>query len=143
ERSAEWNTQYRETYGDQQSYWDRTTVNLDNSPLTTTGTGLSRITSATTNPDRLTYNFGTGTLINYSGNQYQTSGLGFQIPWGGRPDLPQQWPGSANFISHFGKTFWLGPVDNFADRDNNTRDISITHNFSPDLTARLTWQGSD
>jgi TonB-dependent Receptor Plug Domain len=140
ERSGEWNTQYRTTYGDQQSFWNRTTVNLDNSALVTTGTGLSQI-SATN--DRLTYNFSTQSVLNYVGNQYQTNGINYQIPWNGNPNVPQDWYGGANMIKSFGKTFWLGPVDNFADRDNNTRSVSIEHRFSSDLTALVGWQSSD
>ncbi|MEO7411891.1 MAG: TonB-dependent receptor plug domain-containing protein, partial [Opitutaceae bacterium] len=140
ERSAEWNIQYRRTYGEQASFWNRTTVNLDNSALVTTGTGLTQI-SATT--DRLTYNLSTGTLINYVGNQYQTTGLGYQIPWGGRPDLPQQYPGSANFKPGMGKDFFLGPIDSIADRDLNANQMVLEHTFTPNLSARLTWQGSD
>ena len=148
ERSGEWNTQYRTTYGDQQSFWDRTTVNLDNSALPATpagqpGTGLSRISGNNGLNDRLTYNFATKSLINYRGNQYQTSGINYQIPWEGNPHVPTQWPGGANMIRSFGKDFWLGPVDNFADRDNNSRHISISHNFTPNLTARLIYQSSD
>ncbi len=145
ERSSEWNTQYRTTYGDQQSFWDRTTVNSNNTLLPTTpagqpGTGLSQI-SATN--DRLTYNFGTKSVFNYVGNQYQTTGINYQIPWHGNPNVPQQWFGGANMLKGFGKTFWLGPVDNFADRDNNTRSVSIEHRFSSDLTALIGWQSSD
>ena len=145
ERSNEWNTQYRTTYGDNQNFWDRKTVNLDNTALPATpagqiGTGLSLI-SATN--DRLTYNFATKSLINYVGNQYQTTGLGYQIPWKGNYNVPQDWFGGANMIRSFGKTFWLGPVDNFADRDNNTRNVSLTHTFTPNLTLRVTWNASD
>ncbi len=140
EKSSEWNTQYRRTYGDQQSLWNRTTVNLNNTALTTAGTGVSQI-SATN--DRLTYNFGTKSLINYRGNQYQTTGLGYQIPWEGNPNVPTQWLGGANLLGGIDKKFWLGPIDNFADRDNNTSNVSIDHSFTPDLSARLTWQSSD
>ncbi|MEO6567309.1 MAG: TonB-dependent receptor plug domain-containing protein, partial [Opitutaceae bacterium] len=140
ERSAEWNIQYRRTYGEQASFWNRVTVNADNSALTTTGTGLSQI-SATN--DRLTYNFSTGTLLNYKGNQYQTTGLGYQIPWGGRPDLPQEWQGTRNFKSSMGKTFFLGPIDSIADRDLNAQQAVLEHTFTPNLSARLTWQASD
>lgn len=140
ERSAEWNIQYRKTWGEQASFWNGTTVNTNNTALTTAGTGLSIISQTT---DRLTYNFSTGTLINYAGNQYQTSGLGYQIPWGGRPDLPQQWYGSANFKPGMGKTFFLGPIDSIADRDLNARQVVLEHTFSSNLSARLTWQASD
>ncbi len=142
ERSAEWNTQYRRTYGDQQNLWDRTTVNPNNAALTLTGTGLSQInTSATT--DRLVYNFGTKSVINYRGNQYQTTGLGHQVPWEGNPNIPTEWAAGKNMLRSFGKTFWLGPVDNFADRDNNTKTLTVDHVFTPNFTARLLWGGSD
>jgi hypothetical protein len=145
EKSSEWNIQYRRTWGEQASFWDRTTVNTNNTLLPVTpagqpGTGLSLISQ---NNDRLTYNFGTNSIVNYRGAQYQTTGLGYQIPWGGRPDLPQQWPGSANFKPGMGKDFFLGPADNIADRDNNTRMVALDHIFTPNLTARLTWQSSD
>ena len=142
ERSGEWNTQYRRTYGDQQNLWDRTTVNLNNSALTLTGTGVSQINTSATN-DRLVYNFGTNSLINYRGNQYQTTGLGHQVPWNGNPNIPKDWAAGARMLPGFDKEFWLGPVDNFADRDLNTKRVSIDHVFAPNWTARLTWQGSD
>lgn len=142
EKSSEWNTQYRRTYGDQQNLWNRTTVNLDNSALTLTGTGLSQINTNATN-DRLVYNFGTNSVINVRGNQYQTTGLGHQIPWEGNPNIPTEWAAGANMLKGFDKHFWLGPVDNFADRDNNTKSAALDHTFSPNLTARLSWQGSD
>ena len=79
------------------------------------------------------YNFGTKSVINYRGNQYQTTGLGHQIPWDGNPNIPTDWLAGANMIRSVGKTYWLGPVDNFADRDNNTKTLTIDHVFSPNL----------
>ena len=141
EKSSEWNIQYRKTWGEQASFWNRTTVNANNTALaTTTGTGLSLLSQ---NADRLTYNFSTGSLLNYRGNQYQTSGLGYQIPWGGRPDLPQEYYGSANFKPGMGKTFFLGPIDSIADRDLNAHQVVLEHTFTPNLSVRFTWQASD
>lgn len=145
EKSSEWNIQYNKRYNDQASFWNRTTVNLDNTLLPVTpagerGTGLSLISQ---NNDRLTYNFGTNSLINYRGVQYQTSGLNYAIPWGGRPDLPQEYPGSANFKKGIGKDFFLGPIDNIADRDHNMTQVVLDHTFTSNLSARFTFQSSD
>ncbi len=142
ERSGEWNNQYRRTYTDQQNLWDRTTVNQNNSVIATTAAAGISVISATT--DRLVYNFATKSLINYrSATQYQTNGLGYNIPWGGNPNIPTEWAGGANMLKGFDKKFWLGPADDFADRDLNARTLALDHSFSPDWTARLTWSGSD
>ena len=139
EKSAEHNLQYRKTYGEQASIWNGTTVNADNSALlgnvsaSLAAAGIQQI-SATT--DYLAYNFGTNTLLNYKGNQYRTVGLGYQIPWEGRPDLP-------NFQRGFGRRFNLGPADVIADRDFNAHSFFIEHRFSADWSAQIAFIGSD
>lgn len=139
ERSAEWNIQFRRTYGEQASVWNRTTVNNDNTALlgntsaSLAAAGLGQI-SATN--DYLVYNFGTGSLYNYKGNQYQTVGLGYQIPWEGRPDLP-------NFKQGISKTFFLGPADSIADRDLNAHAFYLEHRFTPSWFLQLAYIISD
>ena len=94
--------------------------------------------------DRLVYNFATKSLINYrSATQYQTNGSGHSIPWEGNPNIPTEWAAGANMLKGFDKKFWLGPADDFADRDLNARSLALDHTFSPNWTARLTWSGSD
>ena len=142
ERSTEHNIQFRKTWAEQASLWDQKTFNDTNTLIANQGSfGLGQLGNATT--DRLIYNFGTKSLINYKGIQYQTSGLGYQIPQGGRLDLPREYYGSANFHPGFSKNFRLGPIDNIADRDNNTRTISLEHRFTPNLFMLFTWVGSD
>jgi outer membrane receptor protein involved in Fe transport len=134
ERSGEWNIQYRKTYAEQASIWNGTRFNEDNSAITGPGTfGLGQI-SATN--DYLVYNFGTGGLLNYKGNQYQSLGLGYQIPWDGRSDLP-------NFKRGVEKRFNLGPADIIADRDLNARNIHIDHRFTATLFTQLAYITSD
>ena len=134
ERSAEWNILYRKTWAEQASIWNRTTVNNDNTAITNPGaSGLGQI-SAT--QDYLVWNFGTSSLLNYRGNQYQTIGLGYQIPWEGRSDIP-------NFRPGVSKSFFLGPADSIADRDLNARGLYIEHRFNPDLFAQLAYITSD
>ena len=134
ERSAEWNIMYRKTYSEQASFWNRTTVNNDNTAITGPGSfGLGQV-SATN--DYLVYNTGTNSLLNYKGNQYQTVGLGYQIPWEGRPDLP-------NFKPGVSKRFFLGPADMFTDRDLNARGFYLEHRFTPGLFAQLAYITSD
>lgn len=142
EKSSEYNIQFRKSWGDQASFWDRTTVNDNNTLIANPGTfGLGIINQ---NNDRLVYNFNTQSLINYGRTlQYQTSGLGYQIPTHGRPDLPQQYPGGANFHPGLAKDFRLGPIDNIADRDNNTRFVMLEHRFTPNLYSMVGWVGSD
>ncbi|MEO6567598.1 MAG: TonB-dependent receptor [Opitutaceae bacterium] len=135
ERSAEWNVLYRKTYGENASLWDRTTVNDTNTAIANSGTfGLSTYGSAT--QDRYVWNFGTNSLINYRGIQYQTNGLGFQIPWAGRPEF-------ANFKPGMDKKFFLGPADAIADRDLNARAVTLDHRFTPNLFAQIQWTSSD
>lgn len=134
ERSAEWNIQYRKSYNDQASIWDRTTSNTDNTTIIANPTvaGISQI-SATT--DYLVYNFGTKALYNYRGAQYQSVGLGYVIPWEGRADLPR--------FDGVSKKFFLGPADSFADRDLNAKAVYLEHRFSPDWFLQLAYIASD
>ncbi|MEO7736930.1 MAG: hypothetical protein ABIS11_02215, partial [Candidatus Dojkabacteria bacterium] len=134
ERSGEWNIQYRKTYGNNASIWNRTTFNNDNTAITSPGTfGLGQV-SATN--DYLVYNFGTNNLYNYKGFQYQTLGLGYQIPWEGRTDIP-------NFNSGVSKRFNLGPTGVIADRDLNARNFHLDHAFTPTLFTQLAYITSD
>lgn len=135
ERSAEWNILYRRTYGENASLWNRTTVNENNTAITNAGAaGLS--TYGSTTQDRWVWNFGTNSLINYRAVQYQTNGLGYQIPWGGRPEF-------ANFKPGIAKDFFLGPADAIADRDMNARSLTLDHRFSPNLFGQIGWSSSD
>jgi outer membrane receptor protein involved in Fe transport len=140
EKSSEYNIQYRKTWGDNASYWDRRTVNENNTTIANAGNfGISTIN---TGGDTLVYNANTRTFINYGRTiQYQTFGVGFQVPWKGRPDLAAL--GVPNFHPGFPKDFRFGPIDNIADRDNNTRSIALEHRFTPSLSAHVSWTGSD
>jgi outer membrane receptor protein involved in Fe transport len=128
QRDAEKNVAYRKTYSEQASRWDRATFNNDNTPIANFASfGLQQV-SATN--DYLVWNFGTSSLLNYKGNQYASVGLGYQIPYFGRPDLP-------NFKSGVGKDFNLGPADSKFDRDFNAQSFWLEHRFSADLYVQL------
>ena len=134
ERSAEWNIQYRKTYAEQASIWNGTRFNNDNTVIANPGTfGLGQV-SAT--QDYLVWNFGTNSLLNYRGNQYQTIGLGYQIPWEGRKDIP-------NFKAGVDKEFFLGPADSIADRDLNAKAVYLEHSFTRNIYAQLAYIASD
>lgn len=139
ERTAESNLLYQRTFGENASLWNRTFFNNDNTTTLTaaqaTAAGVSALQNTVTN-DRLTYNFGLDRLVNYRGVQYQTTGLGYQIPWSGRPDLP-------NFKTGVGKSFNLAPVDAMADRDANNYSLWLDHRFTPALFAQLGYTSSD
>ena len=144
ERSSEFLTSYRKTYGEQASIWNRTRVNEDNTTIANPGTfGLGQITTTTMTvggvsmpSDYLIYNFGTSSLLNYKGPQYQTIGLGYQIPWEGRSDLP-------NFKSGNGQTFNVGPADAQSDRDLNAKSVYLEHSFTPNWAVELAYIASD
>ena len=128
QRDGEQNVAYRKTYGENASRWDRKTFNNDNTAIANVATfGLGQISPTN---DRLIWNFGTNSLMNYKGNQYETVGLGYQIPWAGRPDLP-------NFMPGVSKRFSLGPADSFYDRDFNAQSFWLDHRFSSNLYVQL------
>lgn len=136
ERSTELNVQYRKSYAENASIWDRKTFNDNNTTITNPNSfGLEQV-SATT--DYYVYNFAAPQygLINYVGNQYRTRGLGYQIPWAGRPDIP-------NFKPGVSKKFNLGPADSLADRDLNYRAVYLEHQFAPDLFVQIAWLSHD
>ncbi len=135
EKSSEWNIQYRRTYGDQATFWNRTTVNDNNAQIANAAAAGLGVISQTN--DRLVFNHGTNSLLNYRGFQYQSTGLGYQIPWGGRPDV------HPNFHPGFSKSFRMGPIDNIADRDNNTMILTLDHRFTQNLHLQLTYLQSD
>lgn len=127
EHGSEDLTQIRRFYSDQQSLWDRATINEDNQIIANPGNyGIGQV-SAT--DDRLIYNFATGKVYNYKGAQYQSVGLGYTIPWAGRSDLP-------NF-SGFDKEFFLGPSDSKAARDNDVHAIYLDHQFTPNWALQI------
>ena len=128
QRDGEQNVAYRRTYTEQASRWNRTTVNNDNSAIANPNDfGLGVISQTN---DYLVWNTATNSLINYKGNQYSSIGLGYQIPWAGRADLPGFKPG-------IDKKFFLGPADSRIDRDFNAQSFWLDHRFSSDLYVQL------
>ena len=130
QRDAESNVAYRRTYGEQASRWDRTTVNSTNTAIVNPQDfGIGLVAGNTTN-DYQVWNTSTNSLINYRGPQYSTVGLGYQIPWEGRADLP-------NFRPGVSKEFFLGPADARINRDFNAQSYWLDHRFSSDLYVQL------
>lgn len=140
QRDSEKNIAYQRTFSENASRWNRTFVNTDNSAVpsaTQTSYGVGQVTTTNTTVagvavpnDYIVYNFGTNSLLNYKGNQFQTLGLGFAIPWDGRPELPNFKPGVA-------KDFRLGSADATIDRDFNAQTYYLDHRFSQDLFVQL------
>lgn len=128
QRDGEQNVAYRRTYSEQASRWNRTTVNSDNSAIVSPNDYGIGVISQTN--DYLVWNTATNSLINYKGNQYSSIGLGYQIPWEGRADLPGFKPG-------IDKKFFLGPADARIDRDFNAQSYWLDHRFSNNLYVQL------
>ncbi len=128
QRDGESNVAYRRLYNEQASRWNRTTVNETNTAIPSPNdSGLGQISP--TNDYQL-WNFGTNSLMNYKGFQYQSLGLGYQIPWRGRADLP-------NFKPGIGKTYALGPADTIIDRDFNYQAFTLDHRVNANLYVQL------
>ncbi len=128
QRDGEKNVAYLPRYTEQASRWDRTTVNENNSAIVTPNNyGLAQLSPTN---DYLVWNFGTNSLLNYKGNQYSSIGLGYDIPWGGRPDLP-------NFKAGVDKKFNLGPADSYIDRNFSGENYWLEHKFSSDFYVQL------
>ncbi len=136
ERTAEFQVQYRRTYNEQASIWNRTTFNNDNSTIAAPALTAAGLQVINQNNDQLVWNFSTNSLLNYRGNQYRSIGLGYAIPWEGRTDIP-------GFKSGVSKRFNLGPADAYFDRDLNNRAVYLDHRFSPDLFLQLAWLSHD
>ena len=136
ERSAEKNQMYRQTYGEQASFWDGSTVNNDNTVIPAATAALAGIQQISATNDALIFNTSTGTLMNYSGAQYRSFGLGYQIPWAGRSDIP-------NFKSGVPKEFNLAPVDATYQRDIQNYGVYLEQRFGPDVFAQIAFTRSD
>ena len=138
ERAGEWNSLWSPTYGDAQQLWDSVTINTDNSALLANNNtnlnsaGLERMAvgangSAT---NMFVWNFATGTMMDYGGNQYRTRGIppsnNTRIPYVGN-EFILAIPSRRPMLPNMDKKFSLAPDDNVADRDTDTGSINIEH----------------
>ncbi|MEO6568529.1 MAG: hypothetical protein ABIO94_07165, partial [Opitutaceae bacterium] len=148
ERASEWNSLWSITNGDTQNLWDGTTVNLDNSALlTNSGTllnaqGLERLTVGANGSaaNMFIYNFATGSMMDYGGNQYRTRGLVYsgnamRVPYVGNEYLLAV-PARRSSLSGMDPHFKAAPNDNVADRDTNTTSINAEHRIG-NLVVRV------
>jgi hypothetical protein len=127
ERANEWNQLWSATIGDGHNLWDGVTINETNTPIAANNTtalsnlGIAQFSTA----DYYTWNFSTGTLENYRGNQYQTRSLAnYRIPWRGNPNLPAT---RTPTLSGINKSFNLHAKSNVAARDTDTFSAAIEH----------------
>ncbi len=130
QRDAEKNVAYRRFYSEQASRWDGTTTNSSTTNAAIANFANFGLTQVSATQDYQVWNFGTNSLVNYRGNQYSSVGLGYNIPWQGRSDLP-------NFKPGVSKEFFLGPADSKIDRDFNAQSYWLDHRFSSDLYVQL------
>lgn len=136
ERHHENALQWRRTYAENASIWDRQTFADDITTTipaaTQTAAGIQQVSA---NADYNLFNFGAPSAgwQNYRGNQYRTIGLGYQIPWGGRPDL------ATNFKKGVGKDYNLGPGDSTMDRTLGYKAIYLDHRFTPNAFAQIAY----
>jgi hypothetical protein len=132
ERHSESALLWRRTYAEQASLWNRTTFNENNSTIANPNSlGLEQVSA---NTDYLLFNttMPDNGVLNYRGNQYRSRGLGYQMPWNGRSDIP-------NFARPPSKEFNLGPADATMKRVLNYRAIYLDHRFTPDLFAQIAY----
>lgn len=137
ERTKEWNNLWSITNGDAQQLWDSVTVNADNSALfannntNLNNVGLERMTvgqngSAT---NMFIWNFATGDMQDYGGNQYRTRGINgnaIRIPYVGNQYLKAV-PSRRAPIPNINPHFSLAPKDNVAARDADTASVNLEH----------------
>jgi iron complex outermembrane recepter protein len=136
ERDGEWNNLWSVTFGDQQNSWDSVTINNDNSALlgnnntNLNAVGLERTVAFNQNASNMfIYNFGSGTMMDYGGNQYRTRGVfneNLRIPFDGNPNVLAI-PARRQSIGGIDRKFSIGPKDNVADRDRFTKSLSVDH----------------
>ena len=138
ERANEWNNLWSITNGDVQQLWDSVTVNNDNSVLLANNAtnlnnaGLERMTVGANGSaaNFFVWNFATGDMQDYGGNQYRTRGIPPQnntrIPYVGNKYL-MAIPSRRPMIASMDPKFSLAPKDNIAARDTDTGSINVEH----------------
>ena len=137
ERSSEWNNLWSITNGDAQNLWDSVTVNNDNSALLANNNvnlnavGLERMTVGANGSaaNMFVWNFATGDMQDYGGNQYRSRGLNgnaIRIPYVGNQYLKAV-PARRAAIPGIDKKLSLSPKDNIAARDASTASINVEH----------------
>jgi hypothetical protein len=153
ERANEWNNLWSITNGDAQLSWDSVTVNNDNSALlannntSLNAAGLERMTVGQNGsaPNMFVYNFATGQMMDYGGNQYRTRngpfGPNLRIPYEGNPYL-EAIPSRRPAIAGMDPKFSVAPKDNIAARDTDTFSVNLEHRVG-DLFVRLGYVKND
>jgi outer membrane receptor for ferric coprogen and ferric-rhodotorulic acid len=132
ERHAEHALLWRKLYAEQASLWNRTTFNENNSTIANPNSfGIEQVSGTA---DYLLFNTTLPNLglLNYTGNQYRSRGLGYPMLWDGRTDVP-------NFARPPSKEFNLGPADAAMRRVLNYRAIYLDHRFTPELFTQLAY----
>lgn len=121
---------YRTTYTDQVSFWNGTTTYDGVAAPSTSGTGVSVISSNVYNVFIPT--LPSAGILNWQGF-YQTNGSGLAV----RP------PGEANFQSRApvlpSREFNLQPVDSVTEIKYYTGSVYFDHRFSENLFAEVAW----
>ncbi|MBL9201475.1 MAG: TonB-dependent receptor plug domain-containing protein [Opitutaceae bacterium] len=152
ERVSEWNNLWSVTNGDAQNLWDGVTVNSDNSALlannntTLNNAGLERMTVGANGSaaNMFVYNFATGDMQDYGGNQYRTRGINgaaTRIPYVGNKYLIAV-PARRAAIPGIDPHFAAAPRDNIADRDASTLFLNVEHRVG-DLFVRVGFTKND
>ncbi len=148
ERSNDWNSLWSITNGDSQNLWDGVTINNDNSALLANNAtllnaqGLERAAVGFNGsaPNFFIYNFATGNMMDYGGNQYRTRGLiysgnNMRIPYVGNEYL-NALPARRASLPNIDPRFKAAPKSNIAARDQDTSSISLDHRVG-NLSVRL------
>ncbi|MBM3853339.1 MAG: hypothetical protein FJ399_09300, partial [Verrucomicrobia bacterium] len=128
-------TGFAETFNDQSSNWDRTTVFSGGTAPSTTGTGVARLNSTATD-DYLVYvpTLAAEGLMNWRGF-FQSTGRGLRLLPGGR-NIP-------NFPTLPKREFSLQPPDAFIQTDYSAWSFYLEHRFNRHLAVQLAFNHQD
>ena len=124
---------YNRYIADNAHLWNGTSLNHDNTALNNNaGLGALGVAQVSATNSYLVYSLNNPAagILDYRGNQYRSTGVGYRIPWEGRRDIP-------NFARLPAKDFRLGPADARVSKVLNSTMFFLDHSFSDNWFAQL------
>lgn len=127
---------FAQSFADQSSNWNRTTIYNGVTAPSTTGTGVGRLNSAVTD-DYLVLDPSQAALgiVNWRGS-FQTTGTGLRI-------LPEGRPAVARFPSIPSREFSLQPPDAYGDTNYHSWTFYLEHRFQAGIIAQAAFNHQD
>lgn len=120
---------FAQSFNDQSSNWNRTTVYNGTGTPSTTGTGIARL-NGTATADYLVWDPNVGQVINWRGF-YQSTGSGLTLLPEGRP--------LNNFPALPSREYSTQPPDAYVTAKYKTWTVYVEHRFKPGLIAQLAY----